>query len=313
MFAPSDETIDAVMDWLKQSGIKGAEQTSNKGWIKFDAPVSQAEALFQTKFHEYENPKDGTVRLGCDEYSLPNHIVSHVDYITPGIKLSPPVQKSKVKRSSAEIPTHKLFGPVSKPPFDGPWIPPAGVLGLPPDVQNCGVNITPACYRALYGIPAPTFVIPEGGLGIFENEDVYAQKDLNDFFHNYAPYVPNGTHPRLVSINGAEAPLPKQKGYDGGESDVDLDIAFGLLGPTNITLFQTAIPTNYTGVLQNLEDPFLDAIDGSFCDAQERAAGFQCGGDSLTTVLSASYETPELFYSTAASQKRVCNEYGPLF
>jgi len=33
---------------------------------------------------------------------------------------------------------------------------PAGAAALPPDLQACGVNMTPTCIRALYNIPIAT-------------------------------------------------------------------------------------------------------------------------------------------------------------
>ncbi|KXT16494.1 hypothetical protein AC579_1753 [Pseudocercospora musae] len=109
----------------------------------------------------------------------------------------------------------------------------------------------------------------------------------------YASYVPTGTHPALVSINGAEAPAPQA--LVGGELDVDFDIAHALLGAAPITLYQIQLPTNlpdsYTG--DTLFGSLLDALDGSFCDQEDTSAGFQCGGAPLSSVTSISYGGPE--------------------
>lgn len=74
----------------------------SKGWIGADVSIKDAERLFQTKYHEHENNK-GEIRLGCDQYPEPAHLSENIDYITPGVKLSPPIKKSRtIKRSGQE-------------------------------------------------------------------------------------------------------------------------------------------------------------------------------------------------------------------
>ena len=55
MFAPSDETIDAVKSWLLDSGIERdrIQLTSSKGWIEVTATVEEAERLLQTEYNLY--------------------------------------------------------------------------------------------------------------------------------------------------------------------------------------------------------------------------------------------------------------------
>ena len=66
-------------------------------------------------------------------------------------------------------------------------------------------------------------------MGLYESGDVYSQADLNSFFAEYAPYVPQDTHPLLDSIDGGEAPVDPGSQYNTGESDIDMDIAFSLI------------------------------------------------------------------------------------
>jgi tripeptidyl-peptidase-1 len=58
---------------------------------------------------------------------------------------------------------------------------------------------------------------------------VYAQEDLNLYFKAYAPNVPQGTHPKLDSIDGGVAPVSPDSEFNTGESDIDMDIAFALI------------------------------------------------------------------------------------
>jgi hypothetical protein len=70
MFAPSEETVDAVRDWLVASGIEDDSivHSENKGWLVLDIPAWQAENLFNTEYHEHIHSTSGQVRVGCDEY-----------------------------------------------------------------------------------------------------------------------------------------------------------------------------------------------------------------------------------------------------
>jgi tripeptidyl-peptidase I len=131
------------------------------------------------------------------------------------------------------------------------------------DLANCDVQITPDCVAALYEIPPsnPT-VSPNNSLGIFEEGDYYAQEDLNLFFRNLSSNIPQGTHPIPAFIDGAEAPVKVSEA--GGESDLDFELAFPIIYPQTITLFQTD-DSNYASddtPTAGFFNTFLDALDG---------------------------------------------------
>ncbi|KAK4495322.1 hypothetical protein PRZ48_013653 [Zasmidium cellare] len=332
-FAPAPEAVNSVLEWLASSGIEQAKQTVNKGWIAFDASSQQIERLFETQLHEYESRQDGSIRVGCDEYSLPQHIAPHVDYITPGVKLSPPMQKSVLKRDRGGwgsggwgpghwgpggwngrggYPHHHWGGhPPSRPPYTGPWNPPPGAGQLPEDLRTCGLNITPACIRALYDVPFPRETVKSGVIGIYEENSLssYSQEDLNLYFQQFAPYVPQGTEPTVISVNGGVAPVPQDSRQNSGEADIDLDMVYGLLGPVDITYYEVATPQNApTDSVGSSFDPFLFAVDGSYCTENASAAGFQCGGAPLASIVSFSYGESEIGDGQAAVE-RTCNEF----
>jgi tripeptidyl-peptidase-1 len=69
MYAPSEETLQAVRAWLLSSGIEEERiiHSNNKGWIAMDIPAWRAEELLQTVYHEHIH-LTGAVRIGSDEY-----------------------------------------------------------------------------------------------------------------------------------------------------------------------------------------------------------------------------------------------------
>lgn len=77
-------------------------------------------------------------------------------------------------------------------------------------------------------------------LGLYETGDTYSQEDLNLFFQHFAPNVPQGTHPKLDSVDGGQAPVAPGSVWNTGESDIDMDIAFSLVYPQTVTLYQVA-------------------------------------------------------------------------
>lgn len=176
LFAPTDETVAAVKEWLISAGVDASDILGyqNKGWLAVDMPAWQAEDLLSTEYYEHDT-NDG-LRIGCDEYSLPAHVSTHVDYIKPGVKMSPPLSKRVVKRDMWPH-HHPHPSPPSGPPHGPPgWQPPPAAGGLPPDLQNCGVNITPVCIQALYHIPNATLSDPANVMGLYETYDAFSQQ-----------------------------------------------------------------------------------------------------------------------------------------
>ena len=70
MFAPEEETVANIKQWLTDFGIHGARivHSENKGWIAADVTVEEAEELLQTEFYEHEHQSSPKVRVGCDKY-----------------------------------------------------------------------------------------------------------------------------------------------------------------------------------------------------------------------------------------------------
>lgn len=163
-------------------------------------------------------------------YHVPEHVQPHIDYVTPGIKLTPVVKRTvKAKRGSPS--PGKAKSPQRVPPhpegWDGfPWgWKPASATGLPEDLQGCGRNMSPPCIKALYDIPPATKATPGNSLGLYEQGDYFAKSDLDLFYAKYAPWVPQGTYPIPALIDGANYSVPAYSELNDGESDIDIDLA----------------------------------------------------------------------------------------
>ncbi|MCJ1400607.1 hypothetical protein MMC11_003813 [Xylographa trunciseda] len=322
IFAPPKETVRAVREWLASSGIHGSRaiQSDNNGWLAFDATADEAEKLLKAEFHEHEH-----------KYHVPKHVQEHIDYITPGIKLTPVVKRSvKVKRAASYStkPTGRTFRPPGSD--DSQWIAPSAV-NLPPDLRGCGLNITPPCIKALYQIPDATLKSPGNSLGLFEQGSYFNKEDLNSFYAEYAPYVPQGTFPVPQLIDGANYSVSLNSSFNSGEANIDIDMAYSLIYPQTVTLYQTddQIYEPEEVATTNLFNTFLDALDGSYCNytafgetgddpsidavyPDPAPGGYkgqrQCGVYKPTNVISASYGQAEADLPIKYS-KRQCNEF----
>lgn len=167
-------------------------------------------------------------------YHVPEHLQPHIDYITPGIKLTPVVKRTvQVKRGSPWYPKRPNRVSLKSPPFDGfPWDwKPSSAAKLPKELQGCGRNITPTCIKALYQIPNATQATPGNSLGLYEQGDYFNEGDVNLFYAEYAPWVPQGTFPIPALIDGANYSVPTYSPLNGGEADIDIDMASVKLNP----------------------------------------------------------------------------------
>lgn len=232
-FRPSDESVDTVANWLIESGISRERLThsGNKAWLAFDATVEEAEKLLHTEYFHDGIDGDRGALVGCNQYHLPKHIQAHVDYVTPGLKttmLDLRPSSSKKRSSQAKRSGEKTIGSRRRPQsLKFKARPEVSTYSNSSDLANCDELITPACIRALYHFDAPSpnaTVSANNSLGIFEESDYYAQEDFDLFFSKYTPYIANGTHPILDSVDGGEAPVDTADA--GGESDLDFELAY---------------------------------------------------------------------------------------
>ena len=104
-----EETVDAVKQWLTESGIHKDRVSYSPGWLNFDVSVAEAEKLLKTQYHVYRHGSSGQPHIACEEYSLPQHVSPHVDFITPTVHFDVKVQKPKKKERHLYRRNHEGF------------------------------------------------------------------------------------------------------------------------------------------------------------------------------------------------------------
>ncbi|KAF2763111.1 putative alkaline serine protease AorO [Pseudovirgaria hyperparasitica] len=311
IFAPSQDTVDAVREWLVEAGIakNRISQSINKQWMQMDLDVKEAEKLLKTKYYNYEHKKTGAKTVACDEYHLPSHIREHVDYVTLGLKLLAGGKASSGRDLNARKRDESLSSLNSSNPL-----------------SMCDSMVTPECIATMYNITKATKAAKGNELGIFEEGDYYSETDLVEFFATFAPNIPLLTQPILRGIDGGFAPMA----VAGGESNLDFQISYPIIYPQNSVLFQTD-DIFYASGLEGgggFLNTFLDAIDGSYCNytafgltgnsnidpvyPNPNPLGYQgklqCGVYKPTHVISISYGEQEDDLPTNY-QQRQCSEF----
>ena len=111
--------------------------------------------------------------MGCDEYHLSASVAKHIDYVTPGSRLSRIIRK-RTERTRSLTAGQRRFKGGFKIPYPSNQIPSTSA-----NLSNCDNLITPACIAALYRFPEPANdTNPNNSLGIFEEGQFCAQEDL---------------------------------------------------------------------------------------------------------------------------------------
>ena len=270
-FAPKNETVKAVMEWLQASGIhvERVSRSQSLGWLNFDATVEEAETLLKTKYYTYSHTDTGTPQVACEEYHLPSHIVKHVDFITPTVHFDARVNRPPPSEPEDEMHVEKRNykpGEAHKVGLPGSGsLPKKGltlsfIQNIISELKQCNEYIVPICLRALYLIPPVLTNIQKDPYGIVEySPQAYLQEDLDLFFANYSKNQVQRT-PKLVPISGGVVQTENQSFGFNGESDLDLEYAMTLSNPIPITLYQVGDPY-FSGSFNT----FLDGLDASYC------------------------------------------------
>ncbi|KAH9850152.1 subtilisin-like protein [Lenzites betulinus] len=318
-FAPSDETVRAVTEWLVESGIQHdrLRLSASKGWIEVNATTAEVEDLIAAEYNVYTHPS-GAQQIGCHSYSVPEHVREHIDLIQPTVHFLHRVPNPDriQKRSTGE------FGKLEAAIHGGPKTN-GQKATIASGLANCDKQITLDCLRALYSIDYTPQSTDKNTFGILElTPQAFLQSDLDMFFGNFSPSQV-GTAPTLISIDGGVAQTTNQGFNFNGESDLDLEYAFGLTNPQPILLLQAGDLVEGASF-----NNWLDAVDGSFCTFEggddptqdgiypdPLPGGFNqpesCGIIAPPFVVSASYGQDEGSV-TQAYAARQCAEYGKL-
>ena len=177
-FAPAQESVEAVTEWLHSSGISAdrLSRSQSLGWLVFNATVLEAESLLKTKYYLHHHAT-GKPHVGCDSYHIPEHLKPHIDIITPTVHFDTKVAQANQKRATASataaagVPVRTKAALQVTDPTNG-FLPKKGanidIQELIDELEDCNTHITPNCLRALYRFPPGFTANPRNSYGIVE-------------------------------------------------------------------------------------------------------------------------------------------------
>ncbi|KAF7334234.1 Subtilisin-like protein [Mycena sanguinolenta] len=265
-FAPSNEAVHTVVSWIADSGIARdrVRVSSTKGWVLLNATVAEAEDLLKTEYHVYEHDS-GTAHVACNEYHLPEHVVPHVELVTPTIDFNAVVRRSGSTSTSTHITVGQPGAGTVNPVFK------STISNIFSELEHCDTQTTPDCLRALYDFYyLGPFAASKNSYAIVEyTPQAYRGADLDMFFKNFSSGLV-GSRPVLESIDGGVVQDVAESFSFNGESNLDLEYGMTLVTERQpVTLYQVG-DLEEGASFNNL----LDALDGAYCTYE--------GGDDPT-------------------------------
>ncbi|RPD63795.1 family S53 protease [Lentinus tigrinus ALCF2SS1-6] len=267
--APKQESVDAVMAWLKENDIEATKASPAGDWLSFSIPVSKANSLLDADFSEFTHIDSGTTSIRTLTYSIPADLKGQLDFVHPTTVFAKPFN-----------------GPKFVTP---PKIKPAVNLTSDAVPASCASTVTPACLQALYGIPTTLATVKSNQLGVSGFIDQFAnQADLRTFLGRLRPDLSSTTTFSLVTLDGGQN---SQNINDAGiEANLDVQYTVGVA---------SGVPNVFISVGDNNRDGvngFLDEIQALIAESNPPQV--------LTT--SYGFDEPDLPTSIANS---LCNAY----
>ncbi|ORY14941.1 tripeptidyl-peptidase-like protein [Clohesyomyces aquaticus] len=216
LIKPRTESTDAVLKWLKVSGVPSEDVENDGEWINFVAPVSTAEKMMDTTFKTYQSlVREDVKKIRTLKYSVPKEVREHIDMIQPTTRFS------QMRPQDSQIIEKEIIGSVQT----------VGVVNA-----SCNNQITPQCLKDLYNFAdfKPDSEVPTL-LGVNGFLEEYARfKDFAAFAQKYSPGA-IGSNFTWTSINGGI--LDQRATNDSVEANLDIQYTAGLVAP--------GIKTNY--------------------------------------------------------------------
>ena len=206
LLKPTDEANDAVVAWLKKSGV--TKLTTDGEWVKFATTVSKANELLGANFMYYESEE--VKKLRTLQYSIPDTLTQHVDLVTPTTYFGKTVAHAPVLHYSEDQIASR-------------------------QAASCSSSITPSCLKQLYNVtytPSATSG-SKIGFGNFLNQSARTS-DLSSFESRNSIPAQGFSN---VLINGGKDDQAVDDNH--GEANLDVQNIVGISHPIPITSYIT--------------------------------------------------------------------------
>jgi tripeptidyl-peptidase-1 len=188
LIKPRDESTDAVLQWLEESGVAEEDVVNDGEWINFVASISTAEKMMDTTFKTYQSlTRKEIQKIRALKYSVPQEVREHIDMIQPTTRFG------QLRPQFSFVHDKEVIGDVND----------VSVASIAAVNATCNTSITPQCLKDLYNFADfkadPNVSTLIGVNGFLEQ---YARfKDFADFARLFAPWAV-GSNFSWTSVNG---------------------------------------------------------------------------------------------------------------
>lgn len=163
--APTQDNVDTVISFLTEHDVSEWEFVS--GFLRATVSVETAEKMLDTQYKEYVHKTDGHKVLRCSDYSLPEHVASVIDFVSPTVNF--PANFKPTVQTDASAATY----------------------------QN-----TPTSLRELYGVNTTgSYNIKARQAVTAFLEETYQESDLQSFYKTYFPSLYGTPLYRVIGPN----------------------------------------------------------------------------------------------------------------
>lgn len=294
LIKPRAESTEAVLNWLRDSGVPATDIENDGEWVIFFVPVSKAEKMLDTKFNYFIQTADKkqTKKIRSLHYSVPINVAPHIAMIQPTTRFG----QMKADASNVFIVED----------FDSHPQAPASVVPQLAVDPSCDYKITPACLRAMYNV-GDYRADPQACslLGVCGYLDQYAKyEELAAFFTQYAPYAKDQNFSYTLVNGGKDTQISD---FDDVEANLDIQYAASLGYKQNITYYSTA---GRGPLVPDLDQPTLeDNQNEPYLEFLTYILGLS--DKELPQTITTSYGEDEQSVPESYSTK-VCNMFGEL-
>ena len=217
LIQPTQHSINTIINWLSLYNLNNIESTWNNDMIQSDTSIGVVQKLLNTTYHVYYNQHINQYTVRCIEYTLPNHILPHIDIIGPTNRFPSASVTSKFDSNTIDAST------------------------------SCNNKVTPQCIEQLYHMDYLPNTTSINSVGIASYLEQYISiNDLQQYFRLYVPSL-IGAQPTILGYNNMHQP--------GTEASLDIQYIMGLTYGINTTLYYTSGRQPYTNSTTN--EPFL--------------------------------------------------------
>lgn len=216
-YGPSDASVEAVTNWLKEAGVTAIHQNGQS--INFATTVSKANSLLGANFNYYSD--GGATKLRTLAYSVPSDLQAAIDLVSPTTYFG----KTSAARSIEAYKNKRASGTTTSA---------SSSVSV---AASCQTSITPACLKQLYNVGDYTPSVASGsrvGFGSFLNQSAIFD-DL--FTYEKVNGIPSQNWTKVIIANAPNDQNPNDGNY--GEANLDVQNIVGISHPLPVTEFLT--------------------------------------------------------------------------